>query len=433
MTSTHWILFGGATLIVMMLGGTLVTRLPLSGAMIYLGVGVLLGPAVANVFASDPLRFAPALELVAEAALLISLFSVGLKLEIPLRDQRWLAPLRLAFVSMAITVVLIAAIGVLLLDLPLGAAILLGGILAPTDPVLASGIQPEAGDTPDLVRFNLAGEGGLNDGSAFPVVVLGLGLMGSHDDGTGVAHWLSLDLAWSLVGGILIGAATSFLIGTAVVFLRNRHDEALGMNEFLSLGIVAVCFGLAELCHASGFLAVFAAGIALQRVYRRRDISYLWMWKRGSTRPERETSAAMKEDVQGFNEQIEKLAEPVLVILTGAMLAYVTTFPSLWWFTALSLFVVRPLAVFLGMAGSAMPARHHAMVGWFGIRGIGSVYYLMYALDHGLSGDLAQRFVAFTLVAVTASILLHGVTAGPLMASYAKGETGQGEPRKAPE
>jgi NhaP-type Na+/H+ or K+/H+ antiporter len=426
MSSAHWILFGGATLIAMMLGSTLVTRLPLSGAMIYLGIGVLLGPAVGKVFAPDPLRFAPVLELVAEAALLISLFAVGLKLEVSLLDRRWLAPLRLAFVSMAITVALIAAIGVLLLDLPLGAAILLGGILAPTDPVLASDIQPEAGARPDLVRFNLAGEGGLNDGSAFPVVVLGLGLMGGHDAGTNLAHWLAMDLAWSLLGGIVIGAAASFLIGSAVVFLRNRHDEALGMNEFLSLGIVAICFGLAELCHASGFLAVFAAGIALQRVYRRRDIADLWRWKRRSTLPERETSAAMKQDVQGFNEQIEKLAEPVLVILTGAMLAYVTVFPSLWWFTALSLAVVRPLAVFLGMAGSTMPVRHHAMVGWFGIRGIGSVYYLMYALNHGLSGALAERFVAFTLVAITASILLHGVTAGPLMAWYTKGEMRRG-------
>lgn len=191
---------------------------------------------------------------------------------------------------------------------------------------------------------------------------------------------------WILFGGATLIAM--MLGGTLVTRLPLS-------GAMIYLGIVAVCFGLAELCHASGFLAVFAAGIALQRVYRRRDIADLWRWKRRSTLPERGTSAAMKQDVRGFNEQNEKLAEPVLVILTGAMLAYVTVFPSLWWFTAVSLAVVRPLAVFLGMAGSTMPVRHHAMV-WFGIRGIGSVYYLMYALNHGLSGALAERFVAFT-------------------------------------
>ena len=111
--------------------------------------------------------------MLAEGALLISLFAVGIKLEVPLLDRRWMASVRLAFVSVAITVGLIAAIGVFWLNLPLGAAILLGGILAPTDPVLASGAQPEAGGAPDPVRFSLASEGALNDGSAFPFVLLG--------------------------------------------------------------------------------------------------------------------------------------------------------------------------------------------------------------------------------------------------------------------
>ncbi|MCS0808883.1 sodium:proton antiporter [Massilia agilis] len=420
MPMTYWMLFGGLTLIAMMLIGTLLARLPLSGAMIYLALGFVLGPAGVGVLMPDPWRNAAMLELGAEAALLISLFAVGLKLEVPLLDRRWIAPLRLAFVSMAITVGLIAAMGVYGLRLPLGAAVLLGGILAPTDPVLASGVQPESGHAPNPARFNLAGEGALNDGSAFPFVLLGLGLMGWHDLGARAWHWWLVDLLWATVGGTLVGAMVGGLLGTLVVFLRNRHQEALGLSEFLSLGTVAVAYGLAQLCLASGFLAVFTAGLALRRVQEHPSMSQPSPVPPPSTGPvHHHVSAAMKREVQGFNEQIEKLAELVLVILTGAMLGYITIFPALWWFTAVSIFAVRPLSVFVGMAGSALPPHRCVVMGWFGIRGIGSVYYLMFALNHGLSGALAQQFVALTLVAVTASILLHGITAHPVMRWYA--------------
>jgi NhaP-type Na+/H+ or K+/H+ antiporter len=424
MSITYWVLFTGITLIAMMLIGTLLARLPLSGAMVYLGLGVVLGPAGLGILMPDPWRYTRMLELGAEAALLISLFAVGLKLEVPLLDRRWIAPLRLAFLSMAITVGLIAAMGLAGLHLPLGAAVLLGGILAPTDPVLASGVQPESGHAPSPARFNLAGEGALNDGSAFPFVLLGLGLMGRHDLGANAWHWWLVDLLWSTTGGMLIGAMVGGLLGTLVVFLRNRHQEALGLNEFLSLGTVAVAYGVAQLCLASGFLAVFTAGLALRRVQEHPRMTLPPDAPAAGTAPEHHhhASVAMKRGVQGFNEQLEKLAELALVILAGAMLGYITVFSDLWWFIAMLMFAVRPLSVFLGMAGSAVPARRSAVMGWFGIRGIGSIYYLMFALNHGLSGALAQQFLALTLATVTASILVHGMTVHPVMTWYAHGQ-----------
>jgi NhaP-type Na+/H+ or K+/H+ antiporter len=427
MSLAEWSLFVGALLFTMVLAGTLLGRLPLSSAMVYLALGWLLGPDAANVLRPDPYLHSSLLERLAEIALLISLFAVGLQLGVPLRDRRWRLPLRLAFVSMAIMVALVAAIGVWVLGLPVGAAVLLGAVLAPTDPVLASGVQSDPGSDPDRLGFSLAGEGGLNDGTAFPFVLLGLGLLGIHDMGPGAVRWLSIDLAWATIGGIAIGGALGAAIGWLVVYLRSRHDEAVGLDQFLGLGLVAMAYGIAQLVLASGFLAVFAAGLALQRVRER---------PRSSTRPlaavadsgghsyetlathSHHASATMRDSVQVFNEQLERLAELALVLMVGAMLAYAKPLPAVWWFVPLLLLVLRPLSVVASTLGERVTVPQFAMIGWFGIRGIGSVFYLLLALRYGVEGNIADTLVSLTLWTVAASIIAHGLTAQPLMHLY---------------
>ena len=427
MSLAEWSLFVGALLVTMVLAGTLLGRLPLSSAMVYLALGWLLGPDAANVLRPDPYLHAGLLERLAEVSLLISLFAVGLQLGVPLRDRRWRLPLRLAFVSMAIMVALVAAIGVWVLGLPLGAAVLLGAVLAPTDPVLASGVQSDPGSHPERLGFSLAGEGGLNDGTAFPFVLLGLGLLGIHEMGPGVVRWWSIDLAWATIGGIAIGGALGAAIGWLVVYLRSRHDEAVGLDQFLGLGLVAMAYGIAQLVLASGFLAVFAAGLALQRVRER---------PRSSTRPlaavadsgghsnetlathSRHASATMRDSVQVFNEQLERLAELALVLMVGAMLAYAKPLPAVWWFVPLLLLVLRPLSVVASTLGERVTVPQFAMIGWFGIRGIGSVFYLLLALRYGVEGNIADTLVSLTLWTVAASIIAHGLTAQPLMHLY---------------
>lgn len=378
----------------------------------------------------DPLRHAGILELVTEVALLISLFASGLKLEVPLLDRRWIPPLRLALGSMCITVGLMAGIGVVGLGLPLGAAILLGAMLAPTDPVLASAIQSDPGPRPDPIRFSLAGEGALNDGTAFPFVLLGLGLMGRHDLGANAWHWWAVDLLWSTLGGILIGLAVGALIGKLVIFLRTRHHSAIGLDEFLSLGVIAISFGLAQVCLASGFLSVFSAGLALRRV---RDHPLAGTVRLASVAPggdpgsdarathSHHASGAMTRAVQGFNDQLERLAELGIVLVTGAMLHTVVLSVTLLWLTFALFVIVRPISVFAGMARSNLPVPQRLLIGWMGIRGIGSVYYLMFALRHGVSGRLAQEMTTFVLATVATSIVAHGISMRPLMRRYARG------------
>jgi NhaP-type Na+/H+ or K+/H+ antiporter len=427
MSLAQWFLFVGALLLTMVLAGTLLGRLPLSSAMVYLALGWLLGPDGTNVLHPDPVAHAAVLERLAEGALLISLFAVGLQLGVPLRDRRWWLPLRLAFLSMAAMVAMISAIGVWWLDLPLGAAVLLGAILAPTDPVLASGVPADPGLRPDRLGFSLAGEGGLNDGAAFPFVMLGLGLLGLHELGPRLASWWSIELLWATFGGVAIGWLLGNATGRFVVYLRSRHDEAVGLDEFLGIGLVCLTYGVAQLSLASGFLAVFAAGLALQRVREQPQAGTLPLkaapdtaghaYETLATHPHH-ASATMRGSVQGFNEQLEKLAELALVLVVGAMLAYAPPLPAAWWFVPLMLLVLRPLSVMVAIPGERLTLPQRALIGWFGIRGIGSVFYLLFALRHGLDPRIAQTLVSPTLWTVAASIVVHGVTAQPLMQRY---------------
>ncbi len=428
MSFADWGLLIGVLLITMVLAGTLLGRLPLSSAMVYLGIGWLLGPDVMNVLRPDPFLHAGTLSRLAEVALLISLFSVGLQLGVPLRDRRWQLPLRLAFLSMAAMVLMITAIGVWLLHLPLGAAVLLGAILAPTDPVLASGVQSDAGAEPDRLGFSLAGEGGLNDGAAYPFVMLGLGILGLHGVGSGFLRWWSMDLLWSSVGGVLIGGLLGAGTGRLVIFLRSRRSEAVGLDVFLGLGLMAMAFGLAQISLASGFLSVFAAGLALQRVQERPhlnaapaawDASVAFGADNASITTEMPRwRMRVRDSVQGFNEQLEKLAELGMVLMVGAMLAYAPPLHQVWWFVPALLLLLRPVSVLAATIGEHLSRPQRALMSWFGIRGIGSVFYLLLALHLGVDGAIANTLVSLTLWTVATSIVAHGLTAQPLMQRY---------------
>ena len=266
----------GTLLIAKTLVGSFLSRLPLSAAMVYLGVGVAIGPLGFGLIHLDAFKHVLLLERLTEIAVLISLFTSGLKLELPLRDRRWRIPLQLATVSMVVTVGAITAVGVFLMGLSLGASVLLGAILAPTDPVLASDVQVANPGDRDRLRFGLTGEGGLNDGTAFPFIMLGLGLLGLHELGDssgfmGISgftgwRWWAVDVAWAVFGGLGLGYALGALVGRAIIYLRTRHLEALGSDDFIALGLIALTYGLALLSLTYGFLAVFAAGLALRRI-----------------------------------------------------------------------------------------------------------------------------------------------------------------------
>ncbi len=448
MNIAPWSTLVGLLLILMALSGTLLQRLPLSTSMLYLGVGMAVSPLWLDMARLEPAAHATALERLAEMVLLISLFSSGMKLGARPRDRQWLAPVRLATVSMLITAGLIALVGVWLLKLPLGAAVLLGGILAPTDPVLASDVQVEDVSDRDRLRYALTGEGGLNDGTAFAVVMLGLGLMGQHDIGSFGWRWLLVDVLWATLGGLLGGALLGVAVGKLVLYLRRTHQQAVGWDNFLALGLIGLSYGLALLGSASGFLAVFAAGCALRQIERRATAQAGASARAAEAEQAHEPAGAAAADpaalaasalavntatvathpqhapaylalaMLGFNEQLERIGEAAAVIAVGMLLWAVPWHGAALWFVPLLLLVLRPLAVAAGLLGTPTSAAQRGLVAWFGIRGIGSLYYLVYALTHGVGGPLGDMLAALTLSAVVCSIVVHGISVTPLMALY---------------
>jgi len=430
MTNAQWFLLVGGLLLARALTAPMLQRLPVTPAIIYLAVGLLVGPTVLNLFHFNPLKESALLEVLTEVVVLISLFSAGVKMPVPVSFARWRAPILLASVSMAVSVGLVAAFAYTLLGLPLGAGVLLGAILAPTDPVLATDVQTRHPGDRDRLRFTLTCEAGMNDGSAFPFVMLGMGLLGLHELGEFGLRWALVDVLWATVAGVAIGVASGAALAHLARKLRGNPPRHKLMDDFLGLGLIAVVYGLSVWVDAWGFLAVFFAAVALRQTELKLAGTDLDRVDPDQPRAGRIEPDAANEGLDNeppptvsagslvFKEHLERLSELVLVLLIGG-----TLFLDSWSWRAVGLalflfMVARPVSVFVGLLGTRTSWPIRGMAGWFGVRGIGSLYYLMYAIQHGLPEDLALDLIQLTLIAVSLSILVHGTSVKPLMSRF---------------
>ncbi len=408
-----WFLFFGAVLVVMALVSRWIHDWPVSPAIVYLLIGAGFGPAGFALINLSLQEHAAVIEVITEVVVLISLFAVGLKLRVPWRHPSWQVPLRLATFGMIITIVLVALCAWTLLDLPIGACVLLGAILAPTDPVLASDVQTRNSEDRDTVRFSLSAEGGINDGAAFPAVMLGLGLIGLHPIGLAGLEWFTKDVLWAIGVGLLIGWASGRGVVSLVLALRKR-GHALEFEEFLVLGLIALTYGLAMTFSAYGFLAVFAAGLAVRTIESEHSAGDSL---REST-DRKPAATALTGRILVFTSQLERLAEVGVVLIIGALVTQIHLTPALALFVVVVLVVVRKLAVTAVLIGNTLGRSQQRLLGWFGVRGVGSLYYLSYALERSLPDSLSSLLTDATLATVAASVLVHGVTATPLMERY---------------
>ncbi len=431
MANASWFLLVGGLLLARGLTSPVLKHLPVTPAIIYLAVGLLVGPTVLNAFHFNPLKQSALLEILTEVAVLISLFSAGVKMPVPFSFARWRTPILLASVSMTISVGMVAAFAHYLLGLPLGAGVLLGAILAPTDPVLATDVQIRHPGDRDQLRFTLTCEAGMNDGSAFPFVMLGLGLLGLHELGEFGWRWALVDVLWATAAGIAIGVIAGAALARFGWKLRGDTSEYKLMDDFLGLGLIGVVYGLSLLVHAWGFLAVFFAAVALRQTEIKLAGAGLDYPERPTLKPtgsieqaaldsspDDEPAPSVSKGALVFKEHLERLSEMILILLIGGMM-----FLDSWsWRAAgLALFlfmVARPVSVLASLLGTRTSWPMRGMVGWFGVRGIGSLYYLMYAIQHGLPGNLALELIQLTLIVVTLSILAHGISVKPMMGRF---------------
>jgi NhaP-type Na+/H+ or K+/H+ antiporter len=424
-----WLVTVGLLLLGIALAQPMIRRLPVTAAILYLLVGIALGPAGLGLIQIDAVDDSAWLLHAAEIGVIISLFTVGMKLRLPLGARRLRPALFLASVSMVLTVLLVAAAGVVGLGLSVPQALLLGAILAPTDPVLASDVQMQNVGDEDRVRLTLTAEAGLNDGTAFPLVMLGLGLLGYHELGASGWRWIAVDVLWAVAGGLAIGGFFGHVLGRLMLHFHARRGKAVELGEYLVLGLIAVSYGAAVQLKAYGFLAVFAAGVALRAVERRASPTDEVLEKTMVAAADGRTADALASDPKtapGYfagvllatNELLEHLLEVGLVLIVGVMVMPAGFSKEALWFAPLLFLLIRPLAALPTLFVGRLSPGEFGAIAWFGIRGIGSLYYLLYAIQHGLDAESARRLSSLTLTIVMLSIIVHGVSATPFFNRY---------------
>jgi NhaP-type Na+/H+ or K+/H+ antiporter len=345
-------------------------------------------------------------EVSAELCVILGLFGTGLRIDRLVGRNLWKPTVRLLVFAMPVTVVALAVVGWQAAGMTLAGALLLGAVLSPTDPVLAGEVQvgrpSEGGEHP--VRFALTTEAGLNDGLAFPFVHLGILIAGASALTTGLfVEWALRDVIYRVIVGMAGGAAVGWLLGKSLFAWPKGNALSRTQTGVVAFAGVIFAYGLTEIIEGYGFIAAFVAGLVLRR---------------------QESDNEFHARLHDFSESLEHTLTALILVALGAAL------PSLWpylgWpevIIGLSLiFVIRPVAAWLALAGLGLKWRPRAVISFYGVRGIGSIYYLAYAGHHVelVNEGALWAIVAFTIVLSTT---IHGLTAGIAVERVTDGAT----------
>jgi len=380
-------------------------RIPVSLPMLQVGFGIAMGYWWLSLPFLDPIQNGIVIEKMTEFVVLVSLVGAGLKLDTPLNWQLWRPTVRLLLITMPIGILLMGTLGYYAFGLSLGAAILLGAVLAPTDPVLASSIQvgpPNSGGE-DKTRFALTSEAGLNDGLAFPFVYLAIKIAEANSQGRVITSsllwdWFTHDVLWKIIAGVLVGIVVGKLVAK-VVFSKKASETTLSQG-YMVIALTLLAYGLAEFVHSYGFISVFVAALAFRRSERDHDYH---------------------AKLHDFAEQSEGLFMSVVLIGFGILIgqALMSGIELTWRVYIVSfvfLLVIRPLGGMIALAGMDMQRNEKYVISALGIRGLGTLYYLSYALNQGFFDEAdSLKLWIVCIIVILASIVLHGMTASKLL------------------
>ncbi len=378
---------------------------PLSYPIFYVILGFLLYRLPLNI--PDPLPYLNSRLVVrlTEFCVIVSLAGVGLKIERSLQWKNWRQLFRLLIVAMVVSFGLFFGISYAFAGFSLAGAVLLGAVLSPTDPVLAADVQvgPPGKEDKHHDKFFLTAEAGFNDGLAFPLVYLAILLATYNDLGTVMEDWVLNKLLYKLgvgiVGGWLLG-----LLFRRIFVLFQRLELTNVSDGFVSLALTLLNYGIIEILNGYGFLAVFIGALIFSR-------------RKTNESSGENVKVEFRKELHNFTDQLERLLIVIILLLFGAVIS-AGLFEYLTWPGAIAggvfILVIRPLAGWLGLLGTSLTGREKWLVSFFGIRGIGSFYYLAYGLSYGVfTTDNTHAIWAVAAFTILLSIIVHGVLAYP--------------------
>jgi NhaP-type Na+/H+ or K+/H+ antiporter len=335
----------------------------------------------------------------AELIVIISLMGTGIRIDRAFSWRSWATPLRLISVTMILCIAVCSLLGMMILHLALPAAVLIGAVLAPTDPVLASDVQvgPPNETVKSETRFALTSEAGLNDGMAFPFTWLAITLcLTANGQRESLWTWLGYHLIYKVLAGLLLGYLMGKLAAFLVFTVSEKYKLLKPTDGFLAISLTLCVYGITEALQGYGFLAVFVSALSLRHSEKTHEYH---------------------DELHAFTDQIERLLLGVLLIFFGGSLVsgiLDSLTLRMVLFSLVFLLLVRPLAAYMSLIGSPMHQKERLAISFFGIRGMGSIYYLAFAFGHA-SFDNEPELWAIVAFTILLSIVMHGLTATPVM------------------
>jgi sodium/hydrogen antiporter len=391
----------------------------------YSVIYVLLGVALYSVLELQPLPLPMDHQTVTlhltELVVIISLMGTGIKIDQPFSFKTWRVPFKLVSYIMVLCIAAMAFLSYHFLGFDLATSILLGAVLAPTDPVLAADVQvgPPLEKKINNTRFSLTAEAGLNDGMAFPFVWLAIALAASTTgfSGANLELWLARDVVYKIVAGVACGIILGKVLAYFIFKLPQKVDFIIIRDGFVGIAATLLVYGLTELVHGYGFFAVFVAAITI----RNAELGHKYHIK-----------------LHDFTDQIERILVAIVLVLFGGSLVNGILQYLTWPMVIIALIfvlLVRPVIGMLGLVGSRLHVKERLAISFFGIRGIGAFFYLSFALQQTYFEAGKQLWSLVSLIVVL-SLILHGFTANLTMVKleeeFGAKSTAEKEPEQLP-
>jgi NhaP-type Na+/H+ or K+/H+ antiporter len=375
---------------------SLTEKTKISYAIIYVLTGILIFSVIPGLPTPDPLQNNQLAIHLTELVVIVSIMGTGLKIDERFSFKTWKAPLRLATITMFLCIAGVALCTWYFFDFNPASALLLGAVLAPTDPVLASDVQvgPPQEDDKDNIKFILTAEAGMNDGMAFPFTWLAIAIApvaaaGYHES---IITWVWMDLLYRVTAGVLIGFGMGKLLAYLVIYLPEKKNFVVIKDGFVGISATLLVYGITEMIKGYGFIAVFVTAIAL----RNSEMGHKYHKK-----------------LHSFTDQIEKILVAIVLIIFGGSLITGILKPltvNYVIFGLIFLLFIRPVLTIITLIGIPVHFTEKAAIGFFGIRGMGSFFYLAFAFSKTNFDDGKELWAIVSFI-VLASIIIHGISA----------------------